>query len=92
MHDWQIQSRQQLGLQIAALSKIARKGAIWLVPSQSGRCRHYTVSPDPVEPFCNCPDHEETGERCKHLYAVEFVMRRVRWTPIMRQPEPSAKV
>jgi transposase len=75
MHDWQVQSRERLGLEIAALSKIAKHGLIWLVPSQSGRGR-YTVSPDPAEPFCNCPDFEEHHEHCKHLFAVEFVMRR----------------
>src|SRR6267154_4938271 len=75
MHDWQVQTRERLGLEIAALSKIARKGPVWLVPSQSGKGR-YTVCPDPTNPHCSCPDHEETHERCKHLFAVEFVMRR----------------
>jgi transposase len=75
MHDWQTQSRERLGLEIAALSKIDKRGAVWLVPSQSGKGR-YTVSLDPSEPYCSCADFEEHQERCKHLYAVEFVMRR----------------
>jgi hypothetical protein len=75
MHDWQAQTRQRLGLEIAAMSKIDRRGAVLLVPSQSGRGR-YTVSLDQHEPFCSCPDHEETRGRCKHMFAVEFVMRR----------------
>jgi hypothetical protein len=71
----QIQSRERLGREIAARGKIERKGSVWLVPSQSGRGR-YTVCPDPTEPHCSCPDHAETGELCKHLLAVQFVMRR----------------
>jgi transposase len=71
----QVQSRERLGLEIAARSKIERKGSVWLVPSQSGHKR-YTVCPDPTEPHCSCPDHAETGQLCKHLFAVRFVMSR----------------
>ncbi|HJT76221.1 MAG TPA: transposase [Gemmataceae bacterium] len=68
-------AREERGLVIAATQRLIQKGKVWLVPSQSGRGR-YTVCPDPDSPFCSCPDHEETGQRCKHLYAVEFVMNR----------------
>jgi hypothetical protein len=37
--------REQRGLVIAATAKIARKGAVWLCPSQSGKGK-YTVSRD----------------------------------------------
>lgn len=67
--------RQQRGLEIAATSKIERKGRAFLVPSQSGNGR-YTVIPDDAAPHCTCPDHQEGGHRCKHLFAVEYVMRR----------------
>jgi len=68
--------RQQRGLVIAATQKLIQKGKVWLVPSQTGNGKKYTVCPDPEAPFCSCPDHEETGGKCKHLYAVEFVMKR----------------
>ncbi|MBS0209244.1 MAG: transposase [Planctomycetes bacterium] len=68
-------AREQRGLVIAALCKIDRKGGIFLVPSQSGKGR-YTVCPDPASPHCSCPDHEATGQRCKHIFAVEFSMKR----------------
>lgn len=68
-------SRQQRGLQIAATAKIAKKGSAWLVPSQSGKGR-YTVCPDPETPHCTCPDHADGGHRCKHIIAVEYVLRR----------------
>jgi transposase len=68
-------AREQRGLIIAATQKLTQKGKVWLVPSQSGKGK-YTVCPDDEKPFCSCPDHEETGEKCKHLYAVEFTMKR----------------
>jgi transposase len=68
-------AREQRGLVIAATQKLVQKGKIWLVPSQSGNGR-YTVLPDPESPFCSCQDHEDTGGKCKHIYAVEFTMNR----------------
>jgi transposase len=73
--DQVVDYRQQRGLQIAAMSKITRKGSAWLVPSQSGKGR-YTVCPDREKPHCTCPDHETRGGKCKHIFAVEYVMTR----------------
>lgn len=75
MYDVRGDNRQLKGLEIAATAPIKRKGRAWLVPSQSGKGR-YTVIPDDAEPFCSCPDHEEGGHKCKHIFAVEYVMRR----------------
>jgi hypothetical protein len=68
-------AREQRGLAIAATQKLTQKGKVWLVPSQSGRGK-YTVCPDSESPYCSCPDHEDHGGMCKHLYAVEFAMKR----------------
>lgn len=68
-------AKEERGLVIAATQKLTQKGKVWLVPSQSGKGR-YTVCPDPDSPFCSCPDHEDTGGKCKHLYAVEYTMKR----------------
>ena len=70
-----MEPREQRGLIIAATQKLIQKGKVWLVPSQSGRGK-YTVCPDRETPFCSCPDHEATGGMCKHLYAVEFTLKR----------------
>ncbi len=67
--------REQRGLAIAATCRINRKGPVWIVPSQSGDGR-YTVVPHAETPHCTCPDHETRGCKCKHIYAVEFVMKR----------------
>ncbi len=67
-----IDARQQRGLAIAALFKITQKGKVWIVPSQTGSGK-YTVVPDKEQPHCTCPDHE-AGFKCKHIFAVEFVI------------------
>ncbi len=67
--------REQRGLAIAALCKLTQKGRVWLVPSQSGKGR-YTVCADADSPHCTCPDHETRGLKCKHIFAVEHVIRR----------------
>lgn len=67
--------REERGLVIAATAKVVQKGSVWLVPSQSGRGR-YTVSPDDAHPHCTCPDHEDRGCECKHIFAVRFVIQR----------------
>jgi hypothetical protein len=47
--------REIKALQIAAKSKLTRKGNTWLVPSQAGH-GEYKVNPDPEAPHCTCPD------------------------------------
>ena len=66
-------ARQQRGLEIAAKSKIRRQDDIWLVPSQAKDGDRYTVIPGLK---CSCPDHETRQVKCKHLWAVEYVMER----------------
>ncbi|MEW6142498.1 MAG: transposase [Chloroflexota bacterium] len=66
--------RQERGLQIAALAKLERNKLGWKVPSQSGNGT-YIVNLDHGTPFCTCPDFEN-GNKCKHIYAVEFTIQR----------------
>ncbi len=69
-----MEAREQRGLEIAANANLARRGGVWLVPSQSGKGR-YTVWPHASAPRCTCPDHEEGGFKCKHIFAVEYAIR-----------------
>src|SRR5260370_40518093 len=69
-------AREERGLVIAATQKLTQKGKVWIVGSQTGSGKKYTVCPDADSPYCSCPDHEETGGKCKHIYAVECVVRR----------------
>lgn len=70
-----ITEREQRGLAIAALCKLKKKDGAWTVPSQTGVGR-YKVVHDGKEPRCNCPDFETRGEKCKHIFAVEFTIER----------------
>src|SRR5206468_657139 len=67
--------REQRGLEIAATTKIQKRDDAWVVPSQSFN-GSYRVTFASDGPHCTCPDFELRGKRCKHGYAVEFVMRR----------------
>src|SRR5918998_2744781 len=75
MTDKQLSDREVKALQIAAKSKLTRKGNVWLVPSQAGH-GEYQVRPDPQAPRCTCPDYEFRNARCKHIVAVEYVLMR----------------
>lgn len=66
--------RRQRGLAIATRVPIKKSRAGYTVPAQSG-FGTYFVAPHPEAPYCSCPDHEEHGGRCKHIYAVEHLIR-----------------
>jgi hypothetical protein len=71
-------ARAVRGQDIATRQRIERResenGALWSVPSQSGR-GVYTVDFRGKTPTCICPDYELSGLKCKHIYAVEFAVR-----------------
>lgn len=72
-----IEVRQQRGLQIAALARIDKVDGMYLVPSvTSPRQTKYKVSIDGEKFSCTCPDHETRRCKCKHVYAVEYAIRR----------------
>jgi transposase len=72
----QLSERENKALAIATHTKLVRKpNNTWIVPSQSGP-KTYTVNADPESPFCNCPDFEFRRARCKHVLAVEIVLKR----------------
>jgi transposase len=70
-----MEAREQRGLEIAATKKLRRKGDLWLVPSQTGGST-YIVDPTEATPTCSCPDYETRLDKCKHVYAVEYTVRR----------------
>jgi transposase len=73
--DRQITEREIKALQIAATSKLTRKGNTWIVPSQAGQ-GEYKVNADPQAPRCTCPDFEFRNAKCKHVLAVEYTLMR----------------
>jgi transposase len=68
--------REQKALVIAAKNKLAKKGDVWIVPSQSDDGHYKVNANDPDWPTCTCPDFELRRARCKHIYAVEIVIER----------------
>ena len=75
MTDRQLTEREIRALQIAAKSKLTRKGNSWFVPSQAGQ-GEYEVTYGLFEPRCTCPDYEFRQAACKHVYAVQYVIER----------------
>jgi transposase len=77
-----MEPREIKGLEIAAKTKLTRKGKsnLWLVPSQSNKLEKYTVALDAEKPSCTCRDHEFTSNRCKHIFAVEYTIEREQTT------------
>ena len=66
-------ARQEKGLQIAATTKLVGEDNMWLVPSQAGKGK-YVVDADAKQ--CTCPDFESRQATCKHIFAVEYTIRR----------------
>jgi transposase len=69
-------NRQEKGHHIAQTARITRndKGE-WRVPSESGN-GFYLVMSNGFEATCTCPDHETRRCKCKHIFAVEYVVTR----------------
>lgn len=80
--------RQQRGLILAATAKIMRDGNGWIV--QSGKKR-YKVCLDSGTPYCSCRDHEATGQKCKHIFAVECVLADSCCVPPFETGNPNRK-
>ncbi len=69
--DW----RKIKGEEIARKCRIKHTREGWMVPSQS-RHRSYVVLFKDNEPTCTCPDFENRHLKCKHIFAVETVIRK----------------
>jgi transposase len=72
-----LDARQQRALALVASKRQHIKhvsGARWLVPSQTDG-GGYVVDVDAGT--CSCPDHEERGTKCKHIYAVLHIRQEV---------------
>lgn len=68
--------REERGLMIAATMNLRRKGDLWIVPSQTRSGATYTVNFRGDVPKCSCPDFDRRQQKCKHIFAAEFGIRR----------------
>ena len=74
-----VEARKQRGLEIAALCKIEKKNDyVWFVPSQynASRVKYEVRYHRGKEPTCTFEDHGTRRCKCKHIYAVECVIKR----------------
>ena len=86
-----IEERKHRGLEIAALARIEQKDGCWIVPSQTNpHPTTYKVTLDGLFPKCSCRDHEIRGCKCKHIYAVEYVIQRE--TSVAVEPDGTTTV
>jgi len=64
--------RRERGIEIAKQYRIRQTPRGWIVPSQSGAGKYAVVMGE--SPSCTCPDFELRGGRCKHQWAVEYMV------------------
>ena len=83
------EGRRQLGLAIAHLHQhnIMPDRYGYKVPSQSGHGA-YVVNVEPGLLYCDCADFQERQRPCKHVYAVQALIRRDE--RLSNPPEPPA--
>jgi transposase len=68
--------REERGMVIAATKRLKEQNGAWIVPSSVNASRKYTVRDSAHGCSCTCPDFEERGQACKHVFAVRFVIQR----------------
>lgn len=73
--DWRKLTREERGKLIFQRGRIARKNDYWVVGSQTS-FKVYKVKFNGHEPTCTCPDCQLRKGKCKHIYAVEFYIKK----------------
>jgi len=68
-------TREQRGKLIFQGGRIRKQDNFWVVGSQTS-FKAYKVSFSKHEPTCDCPDCTLRKGKCKHIYAVEFYIKR----------------
>lgn len=67
--------RQERGVVIAQKCRIIRTEKGYIVPSQS-KAGQYLVKVRYDQKTCNCPDYELRRKKCKHIFAVEYTIKK----------------
>ena len=73
--DWRKLNREERGKLIFQNGKIRQQDNFWVVGSQSS-FKAYKVSLNGHEPTCNCLDCKNRKTKCKHIFAVEFYIKK----------------
>lgn len=69
-------SREERGEDIVNRFKIVKTPRGWRVPSTSHAGGSYLVTFNGHEPKCTCADCELRKQKCKHIHAVEFYIKK----------------
>lgn len=64
--------RQKRGKELSEARTLTKKKRYWLVPSEHGKMV-YTVSLAGDASTCTCLDFTRYGNKCKHIFAAEYV-------------------
>ena len=72
------------GLAIAATTPYLKVPGGWLTPSQADPNVTYRLARDEDGTYCSCPDHAQTARACKHLYGLEYRLRREQTAKVLR--------
>ncbi len=75
--NWKNLTREERGKLLFKSARIVQTpGGFWRVTSQSNPMRQYKVTFNGHKPKCECPDCTMRKKKCKHIYAVEFYIRK----------------
>lgn len=74
--NWKHLNREERGKLLFKTSRIVKMKNSWSVTSQTNSNHKYLVKFKGHTPKCNCPDCTIAKKKCKHIYAVEFYIRR----------------
>jgi len=73
---WKYMTREDKAKELIKVYDIVETEKGWKVPSQTDSKLSYLVQFDGHEPTCNCPDCKKRKSKCKHIFAVEFYLRK----------------
>lgn len=79
--------RKKLGRFLASQNQIKKENGVWLVPSENDNHK-YEVRTGLKGRFCNCPDFEQRNQACKHVYAVEILVKARKARRKLKQVSP----
>lgn len=75
--NWKKLDREERGKLLYKSTRIVKTPqGFWRVTSQSNTNIQYIVKFNGHEPKCNCPDCTISKKKCKHIWAVEFYIRK----------------
>ena len=74
--NWKKLSREERGKLLSKSTRIVKTPQGWRVTSQTNTGKQYIVKIIKDNPKCECPDCTMRRKKCKHIYAVEFYIKK----------------